>query len=282
MGQRNSKYIQYVDKSSDISLSDPKLIIKCSTAINGGNGVFTEEFIPKGTIFCKSDPYDTNEDVIGRYINDLLYRGDAKSYEQNELTNNVTNIGYLRTKEESPIFTSKNITCYCIALVDINADQELSRYYGPDYWFHHEYQNTHKLILDRGEYPSDYFFLDEYRIGLMYNHCYYVFVKCIDGKYSYVYGVGIPSNYYLRIDEFNSLAIFENRAEADKFIKNKYGEIENMSEELRHEFYEFKYLINCSKPDLGLYQNSEPINFNECEYYSTKYLQSKSDKTGIF
>ncbi len=268
MGQQNSKYIQWFDNASNIIVSDPKLVVKQSTAKNGGNGgngVFADEFIPKGTIFCKSNPYDTNEDTISRYTNDLLYQGTAEEYEQNERTNNVTNIGYVRIKEESS-------TCYCVALVDINKDQELSRYYGANYWFVYDFNEKYKLILEKGGYLPEWIFLDEYRIDTTYNHCYYVFSKCIDGKYYYTYGYNVLSGDYVRINDFNSLPVFKNETEMDDLKQNKFGKFENMTDQTKKEYYNFKCLVDCSKFDLSLYQKSEPIEIDQSSYYGSKYM----------
>lgn len=254
MGQQNNKYIQYIDKASDIVISDPKLDIKQSTAKYGGNGVFAEEFIPKGTIFCKSDPFNIIEETIGRYINDLLYQGNAEEYEQNESTNNVTNIGYVKTNEESSPFDlfgmkQTNKTCHCITLVDIMKGQELSRYYGADYWFDYEFKQKYKLFIEKKEYPPDYIFLDEYRTDLDIRFCINVYVKCVDSKYYYVYGHGVSKNYYTRINAFQSLPIFRNILEVNNYVENKFGKYETMDDQTKKEYYEFKFLMDCSKPD---------------------------------
>lgn len=303
MDQQNDKYITFVDKASDIVLSEPKLVIKESTAENGGNGasnrgVFAEELIPKGTIFCKSDPFDVSENVISRYINDLLYQGDAEKYKENELKCNTTNIGYVRIKEESSsmdFFRRSKKTCYCIALVDIMCGQELSRYYGEDYWFNYEFDIKHNISdLSCNNYPSDYIFLDEYRIDIMFNTCIYIFVKCVDGKYFYVCGHNIPNTYYTRINAFNALPLFKDTLEATTYIEKVFGEDDvspdnseyySPGKHVKKEFYDFKFLIDCSKPDFSPYSQSEPILYSYPRgddpighYYSTKSLQSRETK----
>lgn len=103
-------------------------------------GCFAGEFIPKGTIFCRADPHDVNEQVEqslpsvdSRFINDLLYNGDAEKYSNVPESETVTNIGYISIGDRFLGITH----VYCEALNDIKSGEELSRYYGPDYWYYH-------------------------------------------------------------------------------------------------------------------------------------------------
>lgn len=132
------KYVMSAPTESDIIISDPKLIIKKSTVANAGQGVFAGQFIPKNTIFCKSNMLDPNEESVGKYINDLLYKNSAADY--SHVADTVTNIGYVIFDEETASlnFLSKNkLTCYLVALRNIMRDEELSRYYGQPYWTDH-------------------------------------------------------------------------------------------------------------------------------------------------
>jgi hypothetical protein len=271
---KQKKYIKWVNKESDINLSDRKLIIKQSTVENGGNGVFAGEFIAKDTIFCKYNAKDVNEGSIARYINDLLYQGNANEYEQNELTNNTTNIGYVRlTEDVFSAFFGKTVRCYCIALTDIMEGQELSRYYGSNYWFEYEYNKKYESIIKMGQIPSDYMFIDNYVMETSCSPCINVFAKCVDGKYYYVYSnvyshekYNVTCNHYYRINDFCSLPIFKNSVEVADFCKNDLDE-ENENR---------RCLIDCSKSDFSIYLEDEPIIIdNTTEYYSAKFLALK-------
>lgn len=266
MGQQNNKYLRFVDES-EIIVSDPILEVKQSTVKDGGYGVFAKEFIPKGTIFCKSNPYDEKEDLIGRYINDLMYQGNAKEYESHsKINDDITNIGYVRPKNTDPgalfIGHDNNPTCYCEAIKDIAEGDELSRFYGVNYWLNHEFNKKHKIHLDNNQLPTDYVFIDEYRAALMANRCYYIFGKYVDEKYYYVEGIGISKNYHLNIDEFNSLPIFKNMAEVFAYQEANF-------EQYSKDYFNFKCLIDCSKPDLSEYVSNEEI----LGFHSTKYLR---------
>ncbi len=278
MGLQNTKYVQYIGSDSNIILSEPKLVVKQSTIKSGGNGVFAEEFIPKGTIFCKSNPH-VNDETICRYMNDLLYQGDAKEYEKNEFDNNMINVGTIALTNE---FRIDIIACFCITLIDIAKGHELSRSYGADYWFKHEFDNKFESFLSKNEYPPEYIFIDEYRPSLMYNTCKNIFCKCVNGKYYYVYGIGTHSNYYTKLDIFSSLPIFKNEIEANNYNEKHFGIYENMDKQTKEKYSKFKYLIDCSKPDFSEYKLSDPINIDSgcgiITYHATKYMKTRGDE----
>ena len=249
MGQKDTKYLKYIDES-DIIVSDPKLEVRQSTIENGGNGVFAMESVL----------YDVKEDVISRYINDLTYTGNAHNHELLfKITDNVTNIGYVRPTSKNRI--SNNEVCYCIAIKDIPKGQELSRFYGSMYWFNHEFNKKYKMLyLDNNKLPPVYVFIDTYWMALMANTHYYIFGKCNDDKYYYVRGVNVSENDYLNVANFNSLQIFESEDDVFTYIDSKY-------EKYSDEYYNFKCLINCSKPDLSEYKPDEKIlGFKRAEY----------------
>jgi hypothetical protein len=297
---QKSKFLVWIGTESDAIITPVKLEIKKSTCKNFNNdtsnnlGVFACEFIPANTYICKSNPKDITEDSISRTINDLGYEGSAKDYEKNyEYAESKSNLVYVNVKDTfglDAMVNEKKPLTFIKTLRDIESGEELSRHYGIEYWYNYEFDNKHKdFILTKNELgleqellplPSDYCFIDEFRIDLGYNHCLYVFGKCVDNKYYYVKGICMDKNYYTRIEEFTKLPIFSSSSEAD----------EDRDKNTRKEACGFKYLIDISKPDNSKYKFGEPIvikqilkkndivEITNLKYYSTKYLKSKPTK----
>ena len=296
-----SKFIDWIGTESDAIITPVKLTIKKSTYKNitnnesyGGLGVFAEEFIPANTYICKSNPENINEDNISRKINDLGYEGSAKFYEKNyEYTESKCNLVYVNVRDTfdiKGIINQKKPLTLIRTLREIQPGEELSRHYGIDYWYGYEFNHKHNNKIINNTLPSDYYFIDEYRIDLHFNHCLYVYGKCIDEKYYYVKSIGVNENYYTKIDEFNKLPIFSSQVEADEYIEQNYGIFEDRDEITRNEAWNFKYLIDISKSDNSKYEFGEPIivknvvkkddivEIKNLKYYSTKYLKTKPMK----
>ena len=308
---QKSKFIDWIKTESDIIITPVKLEIKkstcktkedcqedcqeeCQEECQENLGVFACEFIPADTYICKSNPNDTQEDSISRKINDLGYEGSAILYEENyEYAESKSNLVYVNVKDtfglEGNISTKKPLT-FIKTLKDIQLGEELSRHYGIDYWYQNEYYIKHKQSLLNKNLPFDYYFIDEFRIGLEYNNCLYIFGKCINDKYYYVKSVGILSSYYTKINEFNKLPIFKSESDADEYINLAYGKPDERTNIQWNDVWNFKYLIDISKSDNSKYELDEPISEkrimkkNDCvkiyydKYYSTKYLKTKPVK----
>jgi hypothetical protein len=303
---QKSKFVDWIGTESDADIIPVKLTIKKSTCKNiymdnklndeleDNMGVFAEEFIPANTYISKSNPNDVNEDCISRKINDLGYEGSAKFYEQNyEYVESKSNLVYVNVRDTfdlEGIINQKKPLTLIRTLRDIQPGEELSRHYGIDYWYGYEYDHKHKQCLSNNKLPSDYYFIDEYRIDLQYNHCLYIFGKFVDNKYYYVQSFGLAPSYYVKIDEFNKLPIFSSKADTDEYLDLTYGKYEDRNDIQRKEAWEFKYLIDISKSDNSKYEFEEPIimknvikkdniiEINNLKYYSTKYLKSKPTK----
>lgn len=259
MGQSSNKYRQIINTNEEKNLivADVELVIKESTVLGGNLGCFANQFIPKGTVFCKSNPCDIDNDT--RFMNDLLYTGDAQKYLQIIENNNdtITNIGYVCVGDGFLSITR----AYCKALKDIAIGEELSRFYGPDYWFRYEFDNAYSELLSQGKIPSVYVLHDTYSAGLMFNTRSTVFVKYVDGKYYYVKGYMEKSEAY-RIKSFNDIPIFKN----DKNVE-EYKDIMFTEDSQK---WNFKYLIDVSKKDNSQYLLNEPID----GYYSDTYWRT--------
>lgn len=245
MGFNNTKYVQFIDEQTEaqLTISNPHLIIQDSTIPSAGKGCFAGEFIPKDTMFCRSNPHDVNEQVDSRFMNDLAYKDDASAYPSEE-SDTDTNISYVSVTK------GYNVShAYCKAVRDIEAGEELSRYYGKNYWLKAEFDQTYGSYIDNGQLPPVYTFIDEYRYGANFNSHIKVFGKCVDGKYYYAWGC-TRSTSPLEIEQFASIPIFPTEqaaCEAENSIPNETDR------------NTFKYLIDISKPDNAPYLIAEPI-----------------------
>lgn len=152
------KYTTYVGNINDINLQYPKLKIKKSTIESAGNGVFAQEFIPKGTIFQELNMSDimmhglTYKNTIAYYINDLAYTDNVNLYEQNILMNDPTNISYVCVRKKGfwkelydYLFQKTTLISdfyedkvFLKAIRDIQPGEELSKHYGVEYWQKYE------------------------------------------------------------------------------------------------------------------------------------------------
>lgn len=96
---------------------------------------------------------------ISYYINDLAYHGTLTNYETDENVQLNINIGYIIQSDDNYYFMGNgNCIIYHYALVDIQPDTELSRYYGLQYWQFHEFQKQTHLDCDL---PSERVIIDE-------------------------------------------------------------------------------------------------------------------------
>lgn len=139
-------YIVNINNKDKVDLQTPKLSIKKSNIPNAGNGVFAEEFIPKGTYFYK---FNFNKISLLHKMNDLNYKHNANTYEWDSLLNDATNIEYVFVEKKGLIkqlvdyingIYGNNLEdiVYLRARRDIYPGQELSKYYGADFWHDHE------------------------------------------------------------------------------------------------------------------------------------------------
>lgn len=239
MGQSNDKYKRFVKSVNDIKVSDPKLIIKQSTIPSAGEGCFAGEFIPKGTVFCRSDPTDTTETTPNRKMNDLLYNGDASTYPELGSEDLVTNIGYVCIGD--PFFGP---VVYMEALQDIPEGAELSRYYGRSYWLNYDFDRKYPNFASKGEIPDVYVFFDKFAGSMYQNYHLNIFVKCVDGKYYYVTGP-VGKHDYFDVEKFASYPIFPTEESVEKYKDETF--------ETDKEKWSFKYLRDVSKPDNSAY-----------------------------
>lgn len=210
--------IQY--KSDQTILLNPKkLEIKESTNQQAGLGVFASEFIPSGTIFLECiDVEKSNSDAINKKINDLAYKGTCNGYDTLENIEQNINIGYIvKYQEDWMSFFDDHIPkVYLYALNDINIDQELSRFYGLDYWLEYEFwqrfpNNKFKLTHKVEDLPNEWVFIDTIRSFLAQNIHKNLFAlkkDHIDGKKikdQYHYFVSYSNPKYFDPDFVNKL-----------------------------------------------------------------------------
>ncbi len=289
MGNKtSSQFVDWVDREDVVTVVPVKLEVRqsgCVGSDENNRGVFACEFIPAGTYICKTNPDDVNEDSISRMCNDLGYTGSAKEYDEHysqaEAASNLVYVNVSDTFDIQAQIAGKPRVTFVRVLRDIQPGEELSRHYGRDYWYTYEYIEKHEQTFKAGGIPPDYLFIDEYRIALQYNHCWYVFAKCDwENRYHYVVAHGVGPKDYVKVDEFNDLPVFGSRAEAQEFVKANYGPFAesdnpNESSALDKFFWDYKYLVNISKPDFTRYGPHEPINYGGILYWATKPMQKK-------
>lgn len=195
-------------------------------------GVFATEFIPKDTVILDYN-IPKHKHMI-RKINDLAYNNTSIEYETYDNISANINLGYILQVDNNNVVYST----YLYALRDINKDEQLSKYYGVDYWQQHEFWSRHKYsnftkTNDIQDLPTEYVFIDTIRWDINIRHNLSVFAKKIGNKYYYLVGNG--TEYY------------------------KPG------------FFEFADFMDVTKDDHSLYEQDEII-YNGMKF--TKYLKT--------
>ena len=156
-----------------VTIEAKKLEIRPSSTVDASLGVFAVEPIPAGTIFLEViDAHIENSDTVSKKINDLAYHGNCSNYDTEENIACYTNVGYIVQDCEHQYMQFFGMgspsKIYLYALKDINESEELSRYYGLDYWFAYEFwqrfpNNRFKLTQAMEDLPGDWVFIDEIR-----------------------------------------------------------------------------------------------------------------------
>ena len=273
------KYNRVEKDFASLVVAEVKLEVRQSTAEKGGEGVFAGEFIPKGTILCETDMMDTSETSIVRKMNDLLYAGKASEYKNREKTANPTNVINVHADVDPISYViSGKAKGFIETSRDLEAGEELSRYYGANYWYGHEFREKYGELLKRGEYPSVYTFIGEYRQKLEFNLHKKVFCKYVDGKYYYVEGRMLSNNYYHKIEKFKSLPLFASSEQSCEYFDSAFGKYEERSEEQKKAAWNLKYLVNLTKEDFSKYEADEPLVFKFSDkYFSSEYLLKQKE-----
>lgn len=135
------KYVRELHSNLDKNLVlDKKLEIRETSNIDSdGFGVFTLEDIPKGTIFYTSDE-------INYKINDLAWNGNIENYGTKENVEINTNVLFFIDCEDIAWFylEGRFANIYLKSIKDIKEGEELSRFYGIEYW--EQFLNQKKLL----------------------------------------------------------------------------------------------------------------------------------------
>lgn len=138
-------------------------LVKPSTMTNAGLGLFADMDIPFGTVIFDlgNGSLTSTKASEAWYINDLAYRRDQgfqltreelADYCTNSNIDKNTNVGYKRQ-----ILAVINI--YIYAKRDIKKGEELSKFYGPDYWAENEFWRS----LSTSKYRMNVFITEENR-----------------------------------------------------------------------------------------------------------------------
>lgn len=215
----SKKILRTVSINEKITVTDVKLEIKKSTNLSAGSGVFATEFIPKDTVFLCSGSGAIEEQGIGFYINDLAYDGNVENYKNEEKQLEIQNVGFMKQCDELyQFFGVGQCTIYLVTLKDINAGEELSKYYGLDYWLEYNFWNNfpgnkYRATHDVKDLPNKWVFIDNIRVDYNFNHNMQVFAKKVDDnpekgnpsdKYFYMVGYGNKNIcYHQNFDELS-------------------------------------------------------------------------------
>jgi SET domain-containing protein len=133
-----------VDIDEQLTVDEKKLEVRKSTVNGAGEGLFALERIPKGTIFISAGDIN-NYDTISRKMNDLSYHGTLENYDTDANVISCVNTGYIVKMDQlCKLFRVGRHEIYVYAIRDIEEGEELSRFYGPDYWKKYERINSMK------------------------------------------------------------------------------------------------------------------------------------------
>jgi hypothetical protein len=213
MGQADTKYIKRVESDAiKDKIINIHVNIKTSTIPSAGLGVFTDEFIEKGTYFIPvTNPECTTD--IGKKINDLAYNGNINEYDN--LLEQKTNIIYVTTIPN--IFSQQvEILCYC-AMKNIEKGDEFSRVYGVDYWQNFKFWDTHSYSkwpdtkLDQ-DLPTDWVAIDSVAPSLSRSSVHQLFAKKDE-----------CGRYYYRVDDFDRTDEYFREIAVNQPFKDHYG-----------------------------------------------------------
>lgn len=259
----NYKYNQ------DVIVETKKLEIRESTNKQAGLGVFALEPINAGTIFLECiNPEIANSDTIDKKINDLAYKGECSDYDTEENIENNVNVGYIikDSEHEWTSFFGGVPKIYLYALKNISESEELSRYYGLNYWLEYEFwqrfaHNQYRLTQAMEDLPSDWVFVDEIRKDITFNNHRNLFAKRTGDQYHYFISFSKP-NYFDPhfIDKLNDVIVITK----DDYSPYRYDGI------IYDNMYLTKYLQikegNCEDLDKGnklIVENNDLIEESE-------------------
>jgi len=127
----------FIKLLSDVINNPIEVEIKPSTVENAGEGLFTKTKINKGdVVLCCPDAINPGSSHISKKINDLAYNGNLTLYENDEHVLKHINLGYkIYCSPKYRMFGIGNeFIVYMYALKDIEIGEELSRYYGTNFW----------------------------------------------------------------------------------------------------------------------------------------------------
>lgn len=248
--QNTSPYIAWVKSRKEITIltkeeAEECLEVRESTIPGAGNGLFAKKFIPAGTHIDVTFILNTNEKNFGRQCNDLGYRGSAEEYEntpEEEMKKHI-NIMYTNFFVEYPfILTAAETT-----MRDIQPGEELSRYYGPEYWYNYEIHERNKDnmvdFLPAGKYAAT---PDPAMKPDKYYHLFYRNVADEEGNViGYEYRLSVServSNLFMKPKLFHALPVRKTIPEEDEMEADS-----NV------------FLIDVTKPDCSRFSPEEPI-----------------------
>jgi ankyrin repeat protein len=150
----------FADSIDKLNISNIDFEIKTSTKLDAGQGLFTKQDIPKGTIFVST------QDVL-RKCNDLSFdlntythiphnfSHDSNTNTNNPYNGNINPINIRAILIHGDNYDDVNTPIHIEVIKDMCQDEEFSRFYGMSYWnkFYADYivekeKSEHKDIID--------------------------------------------------------------------------------------------------------------------------------------
>ena len=238
--------------SRNVKVDPKKLEIRPSSNVKAGLGVFALEFIPAETIFFECiNHHIADTGTIDKKINDLAYQGQCCDYDTLENIQTNINVGYLvkDCKDEWMSIFGNGAgvpQIYLYALKDIHESEELSRYYGLNYWLEKEFwdrfpDNKYRLTQAMEDLPSDWVFVDEIRLRVGMNTCSNLFAKKVSDKYHY-----FVSTYYLGVPDYFDPQFADKLNDIIIITKNDYSPYQ-FDEIIYDSMYLTRYLTYLQK-----------------------------------
>jgi hypothetical protein len=182
--------------TKNINVMQVNLEIKPSTIEGAGDGVFTKDYIPKGTYFLELSIADQDTNIYFTKMNDLAFNGNIEEYTTDIAIFGNINVGYvIAVQDIYQMFFGGFVKMYCRANKNIKAGEELSKYYGTEFWYSHimnklcpncKFLKTH---FDE-DLPHLYIYYDEIRPFLSSNRKMTLFACKQNDKYYYAVGYG--------------------------------------------------------------------------------------------
>jgi len=182
----SNRLLLKIPLDEQIVMDKKRLIVKKTKNAKFPYTICAGEFIPKNTVIMDSNTYDTR-------INDLAYHGTLDGYDTEENILTYVNIGCIQQSDILYDFFGKDkgrCHIFYYAIRDIGCGEQLSVFYGRDYWQEQEFWNefpdsTFRLTNNHIDLPSKWVPIDTVCKNLYEESKIILYGKKIGDKYFY-------------------------------------------------------------------------------------------------